>query len=194
MAGRAEGYEAMGRSRFKRTRVRQDAGDWQETAPAVRSSDLLVLMLAALGLLVTASLDHGLTVFQVWCLLTALAVGYMLSRGLAKAGVPWRADTTMTEYRRASSDASSAPPIPPEEPDAKGDEAALDAPVSAGGPGQGKQPPAARERGKMRSTRPRPPRRVDPREVAQSVHRAGPLGRIHQRCRPCRPRPLARTP
>jgi len=88
--------------RLRRERVRQDVQDWQETAPAGRSSELLVLLVAGLGLLTTATLDPGLTIFQVWCLLTALAVGYMLSRGLAKAGVPWRRDATTTEYRTTS--------------------------------------------------------------------------------------------
>jgi hypothetical protein len=89
----------MGSARWRRTRVRQETGDWQETASVHRTAELLVVLVVASGLLTTAALDQALSAFQLWALLTALAIGYLLSRGLARSGVPWRRDTTTTTYQ-----------------------------------------------------------------------------------------------
>lgn len=86
--------------RLGREEVVQTAVDGRETAPAYRTIELLVVLLMAMGILVTGATNRQLDVRWVWTLLTALAIGYLLSRGLARAGVPVQLDTTQTIYRR----------------------------------------------------------------------------------------------
>jgi hypothetical protein len=65
-----------------------------ETKPAFKTSEFFALLAAAAGIIIaSASIggDGGLRDFftsdKAWLLLTVLAVGYMLSRGLAKAAI-----------------------------------------------------------------------------------------------------------
>jgi hypothetical protein len=62
-----------------------------ETKSALKTTELLVFLAATVGVLIaTAVVDEanagGLGARQGWLYLTLLAVGYMLSRGLAKSG------------------------------------------------------------------------------------------------------------
>ena len=57
-----------------------------ETKSSFRTTELLTLILAAAGILIAASQLEDLDGRYAWTLVTALAIGYMLSRGLAKAG------------------------------------------------------------------------------------------------------------
>jgi len=62
-----------------------------ETKSALKTTELLVFLAATVGVLIaTAVVDEanagGLGARQGWLYITLLAVGYMVSRGLAKAG------------------------------------------------------------------------------------------------------------
>jgi hypothetical protein len=58
----------------------------------VKTTELMVLVLAVVGVLVAGALDDSVNTETSWTLITALAIGYMISRGLAKAGSPFRGD------------------------------------------------------------------------------------------------------
>jgi hypothetical protein len=58
----------------------------EETKPSFKTTELMVLVATVAGVLAAAALDDSLNTQWAWILVTALAVGYMLSRGLAKAG------------------------------------------------------------------------------------------------------------
>jgi hypothetical protein len=72
-----------------RTVVRHDA---TETKPSFKTTELLVLLLAVAGVLVASSQDDSLDGRWAWTLVAALAIGYMLSRGIAKAGSDYAGD------------------------------------------------------------------------------------------------------
>jgi hypothetical protein len=57
-----------------------------ETKWSFKTSELLVLTLAVIGVLVAAWKSANLDAPRAWTLVAALAIGYMLSRGLAKLG------------------------------------------------------------------------------------------------------------
>jgi hypothetical protein len=63
-----------------------DRRRWVETKWSVKTTELLTLIVAALGLLITAVASDSFGPREAWRLGTALAIGYMLSRGIAKAG------------------------------------------------------------------------------------------------------------
>jgi hypothetical protein len=57
-----------------------------ETKWSFKTTELLVLIIAAAGLLITALTNDGFDAYGAWKWGTVLAVGYMISRGLAKLG------------------------------------------------------------------------------------------------------------
>jgi hypothetical protein len=57
-----------------------------ETKPSIKTTELIVMILAVAAVLVASSQDDSLDGRQAWTLVAALAIGYMISRGLAKAG------------------------------------------------------------------------------------------------------------
>lgn len=63
-----------------------DRRRWVETKWSFKTTELLTLVVAGLGLLITALTSDSFGPREAWRLGTALAVGYMLSRGIAKAG------------------------------------------------------------------------------------------------------------
>ena len=63
-----------------------DRRRWVETKWSVKTTELLTLIVAAAGLLITALVDDGFDSRIAWRYGTALAIGYMLARGIAKAG------------------------------------------------------------------------------------------------------------
>ncbi len=68
------------------TEVRRDRGT--ETKPSFKTTELIVYALAVLGVLIAAALVDGASfgADHAWRYVTYLTVGYMISRGLAKAG------------------------------------------------------------------------------------------------------------
>ena len=63
-----------------------DRRRWVETKNAFRTTELLVLIAGAVGILIAASQVDDLDARWAWTLVTALAIGYLLSRGIAKSG------------------------------------------------------------------------------------------------------------
>ena len=57
-----------------------------ETKPSVRTTELYAFVAAVAGVLLAARQADNFAADQAWALVAALTVGYMLSRGLAKAG------------------------------------------------------------------------------------------------------------
>jgi hypothetical protein len=57
-----------------------------ETKHSTKTTELYVLVAAVIGVLVAASQADNLDARGAWQLVTALAIGYMISRGLAKSG------------------------------------------------------------------------------------------------------------
>ncbi|MDQ1600298.1 MAG: hypothetical protein QOD68_1772 [Actinomycetota bacterium] len=62
-----------------------------ETRPAFKTTELIAYVVVALGILIAAAVvdDAGRQGFgadHAWLYITILTVGYMISRGLAKAG------------------------------------------------------------------------------------------------------------
>jgi hypothetical protein len=57
-----------------------------ETKPSFKTTELIVLVATVVGVLVAATMDDSLNTLWTWVLVSALAIGYMLSRGLAKSG------------------------------------------------------------------------------------------------------------
>jgi hypothetical protein len=57
-----------------------------ETKHSTKTSEMYVLLAAVAGVLVAAHFTADLTARWAWILVSALAIGYMLSRGLAKSG------------------------------------------------------------------------------------------------------------
>jgi hypothetical protein len=69
----------------------------EETKPSFKTTELIVYVLAVIGVLIASAVtgdagtDNGGDVFaadKAWWFITLLTIGYMVSRGLAKAGSP----------------------------------------------------------------------------------------------------------
>jgi len=65
---------------------------WDETKPSFKTTELMVMVAAVAGVLIASWFDDSLDGQWAWTLVAATAIGYMLSRGLAKAGSSHRAD------------------------------------------------------------------------------------------------------
>src|SRR5918998_3636113 len=74
--------------------VRRDRGI--ETKPSFKTTELIFYVLAVLGVLIASALvtDASFGADHAWRYVTYLTIGYMISRGLAKAGSrdPYKAD------------------------------------------------------------------------------------------------------
>jgi hypothetical protein len=76
-----------------RTQVRHVEHDhWTETKASVKTTELIVLVLAVIGVFLAGIMDDSINTETTWMLITALSIGYMISRGLAKAGSHYRGD------------------------------------------------------------------------------------------------------
>ena len=73
------------------TEVRRERGT--ETKPSFKTTELIVYVLAVLGVLIASALvDNSFGADPAWRYVTYLTVGYMISRGLAKAGSRYTQD------------------------------------------------------------------------------------------------------
>jgi len=82
-----------------RTTARPLDVEQRETKPSPLTTEFWAMVIGAVALIViyNVSADRSLNLFRASLLATILAVGYMLSRGLAKSGT---SDTTQTEPHR----------------------------------------------------------------------------------------------
>ena len=66
---------------------RADSRESTETKSSYKTTELIVYVLAVLGVLIaSAIIDNSFGADPAWRYVTYLTVGYMISRGLAKAG------------------------------------------------------------------------------------------------------------
>lgn len=66
---------------------RAETRESTETKSAYKTTELIVYVLAVLGVLIASALvDNSFGADPAWRYVTYLTVGYMISRGLAKAG------------------------------------------------------------------------------------------------------------
>ena len=74
------------------------AGHTAETKSAFKTTELIVFVLSVLGVLIAAAVTdnrddgQGFGARSAWLYVTLLSIGYMISRGLAKAGSRERND------------------------------------------------------------------------------------------------------
>lgn len=57
-----------------------------ETKPAFKTTEMAFYLLAVIGVLIATATVKGFSAAQGWFYVTLLTMGYLLSRGLAKAG------------------------------------------------------------------------------------------------------------
>ena len=58
----------------------------EETKAAFKTTELLAYLATVAGVLIASAMDDAIDSRLAWSLITALSVGYMLSRGIAKSG------------------------------------------------------------------------------------------------------------
>ena len=63
---------------------------WDETKPSLASTEFYVMLAAAAGTFVAGESNSSWDARWVWQVIAAIAIGYMVSRGLAKSGSPDR--------------------------------------------------------------------------------------------------------
>ena len=63
-----------------------------ETKPFFLTSEFVAAVLAVAGIAITAASSDAFGAWRAWILITAIAVGYMVSRGIAKSGTRSHAD------------------------------------------------------------------------------------------------------
>jgi hypothetical protein len=78
MAARAEEERVRGVS----TRPR----GVDETKAAFKTTEMAAYVATVAAVLIASAIDDGIDARLAWILVTALAIGYMISRGLAKSG------------------------------------------------------------------------------------------------------------
>ena len=81
MATRAEGERVRDDGRGVTMRRVND-----ETKASFKTTELLAYVASVIAVLIASAVDDGIDGRLAWILVTALGIGYMLSRGLAKAG------------------------------------------------------------------------------------------------------------
>lgn len=57
-----------------------------ETKVAFKTTEFAAYLATAAAVLIASAIDDGIDARLAWILVTALGIGYMLSRGLAKSG------------------------------------------------------------------------------------------------------------
>jgi hypothetical protein len=86
---------ASNRGNNDTTSVARSRTHGEETKPSFKTTELVVYVLAVIGVLIASAVtgdagtDNGGDVFaadKAWWFITLLTIGYMVSRGLAKAG------------------------------------------------------------------------------------------------------------
>jgi len=63
-----------------------------ETKAAFKTTEFMAFVLAVIAVLIASAIDDSLDGHGAWTLVTYLTIGYMISRGLAKAGPKHRGD------------------------------------------------------------------------------------------------------
>jgi hypothetical protein len=83
----------------RRTTETKSGPKTTETKSALKTTELIVFVISVLGVLIAAAVTdngddgQGFGARSAWLYVTLLSIGYMISRGLAKAGSRGRYDT-----------------------------------------------------------------------------------------------------
>ena len=86
--GAAQGYGYGGPSSWGRPRRQFPI----ETKPFFLTSEFVGAVLAIIGIAMTAAASDAFGAWRAWILITAVVVGYMVSRGIAKSGTRSHSD------------------------------------------------------------------------------------------------------
>ena len=73
--------------------------DTVETKPAFKTTELAVWAITALAVLIAAAVTENLDGHDAWKYVTWLSIGYMVARGLAKAGSYQKDDDPRSGHR-----------------------------------------------------------------------------------------------
>ena len=65
---------------------RAETRESTETKSAYKTTELIVYVVAAAAILIAGLIVDGFNATETWMYFTYLSIGYMISRGLAKAG------------------------------------------------------------------------------------------------------------
>ena len=80
----ASGEQRDRDDRVRSERVRRVGVD--ETKAAFKTTELIAYVATVVGVLIASAVDDSIDARLAWMLVTALGIGYLLSRGLAKSG------------------------------------------------------------------------------------------------------------
>jgi hypothetical protein len=74
-----------------RTRSRRDVpvGAFDETKASFKSTEFWAMVVLIVAILIASAFSDSLGDVRAWTLVAAVGIGYMLSRGLAKAGTTY---------------------------------------------------------------------------------------------------------
>jgi hypothetical protein len=67
-------------------RPRRVISHWDETKPSFMTTEFYVLLAGVVGILIAVAQADNFDAPRAWTLIAAVAIGYMVSRGLAKSG------------------------------------------------------------------------------------------------------------
>jgi hypothetical protein len=73
-----------------------------ETKPFYLTSEFIGAVLAIAGIAITAASSEAFGAWRAWILITAVTVGYMVSRGIAKSGTRSHADDPREHWGRGN--------------------------------------------------------------------------------------------
>ncbi len=87
------GYQQMPPSGYQQQWVMRPKRVYPiETKPFFLTSEFVGAALAIVGIAITAAASEAFGAWRAWILITAVVVGYMVSRGIAKSGTRSHAD------------------------------------------------------------------------------------------------------
>ena len=69
-----------------------------ETKPFFLTSEFVAAVLAVAGIAITAAASDSFGAWRAWILISAVTVGYMISRGIAKSGTRSHADDPREQF------------------------------------------------------------------------------------------------
>ena len=75
--------ETAARTRGNVTRTR---GGFDETKASLKTTEFFAMVGVIVAILIATAVSHSLNDVRAWTLVAAVAIGYMVSRGLAKSG------------------------------------------------------------------------------------------------------------
>jgi hypothetical protein len=72
----------------------------EETKLSLRTTEFWAMAGIILAILIASAVSDSLGDVRAWTLVAAVAIGYMISRGLAKSGTKYAAETALDQNNR----------------------------------------------------------------------------------------------